>query len=236
MLTDQRVSTLPIPEQVRKRQVEVVKENLGAFAASPTDLGRTSVVVHTIKTNAAKPFRHKLRPIPCAQSQYLEQEVEKLLSIEAISEDDPGACPYASRTVTTPKKNGSVRMCVDYGDINAQTEKDAYPLPHIDQVWPVLAKARYFVSLDLLMGYHHVEVELKDRFKKNFVTHRGLYIYNVMPFGLCNAPATFQRLMDKIFGTLIGCGVLVYFDYVLVYAKTLEELLYQFFPNSEVVG
>ena len=64
VLTDLRVSTLPIPKQVRKRLVEVVKENLGAFAASPTDLGRTSVVVHTIKTNAAKPFRHKLRPIP----------------------------------------------------------------------------------------------------------------------------------------------------------------------------
>ena len=75
-LPDLRVSTLPIPEQVRKRLVEVVKKNLGEFAASPTDLGRTSVVVHTIKTNAAKPFRHKLRPIPFAQRQYLEQEVE----------------------------------------------------------------------------------------------------------------------------------------------------------------
>ena len=73
MLADLRVSTLQIPEQVRKRLVEVLKENFDAFAASPTDFGRTSVVVHTINTTAAKPFRHKLRPIPFAQRHYLEQ-------------------------------------------------------------------------------------------------------------------------------------------------------------------
>ena len=212
-------------EQVRKQLVEVVKINLVAFAASQTDLGRTSVVVHTIQTNAANPLRHKLQPIPFAQRQYLEQEVEKLLTIGAISEADPGACPYASWIVTTPKTDGSIRMCVDYRDINAQTEKNAYPLPPLDQIWPVLSKARYFASLDLFMGYHQVEVDKKDMFKLVFVTHRGLYIYNVMPFGLCNAPATFQRLMEKILGTLIGCGVLVYLDDVLIYAETPEELL-----------
>ena len=120
------MSTLPIPEQVRKQQVEVVKENLDAFASSPTDLGRTSVVVHTIKTGAAKPFRQTMRTIPFARRQYLEQEVEKLLTIGATSQADPGACSFASRTVTTPKKDGSVRMCVNYCDNNAQTEKDAY--------------------------------------------------------------------------------------------------------------
>ena len=203
--------------------MEVIKENLGSFAASPIDLGRTSVVLHTIKTNAAKQFRHKLRPIPFAQRQYLEQEVEKLLSIGAISKADSGACPYASRTVTTPKKDGSVRMCVDHRDINAQTEKDAYSLPHNDQIWPVLAKARYFASLELLIGYHQVEVEPKYRFKAAFVTHRGLYIYNGM--ALCNAPANFQRLIEKIIGTLIGCGVLVHLDDVLISAETWEKLL-----------
>ena len=107
--------------------MEVDKENLNAIAASPTDLGRTSVVVNTIKTGNAKPFRHKLRPVPFAIRQYLEQEVEKLLAIGAVSEADSGACPYASRTVTTPKKDGTIRLCVDYRDINAQTEKDAFP-------------------------------------------------------------------------------------------------------------
>ena len=75
------------------------------------------------------------------------------------------------------------------------------------------------------MGYHQVEVDTKDRFKTAFVTHKGVYIYNVMPFGLCNAPATFQRLMEKILGTIIRYKVLVYFDDVLMYAKTSEKLL-----------
>ena len=191
-LADLRVAILPIPEQVRKRLVEVVKENLNAFAASLTDLGHTSVVVHTIKTGNAKPFRHKLRPVPFAIRQYLQQEVEILLAIGAIWEADLGAFPYACRTVTTPKKDGTIRLCVDYQDINAQTEKDAYPLPRIDQVCPTLSRSRYFASLDLLMGYHQVEINSKDRFKTAFLTHRGLYINNVMLFGLCNAPATFQ--------------------------------------------
>ena len=208
-----------------KRLVEVVKDNLGAFAASNTDYGRTSVVMHTIKTGEAQPFRHKLRPIPFARRQFLEQEVEKLLAIGAISVADPGACPYASRTVIAPKKDGSLRMCVDYRDVNAQSEKDAFPLPRIDQVWPLLSKAKYFASLDLLMGYHQVVMDPKDRAKTAFLTHRGLFVYNVMPFGLCNAPATFQRLMEKILGTLVSNGVLVYLDDILIYAETPEQLL-----------
>ena len=225
MLAELRVSCLPINEGTKRRLIEVVKKNLDAFAATPTDLGRTSVVVHTIKTGEAKPFRHKLRPIPFARRQFLEQEVEKLLAIGAISPADPGACPYASRTVIAPKKDGTLRMCVDYRDVNAQTEKDSYPLPRIDQVWPTLANARYFASLDLLMGYHQVEVDPKDRVKTAFLTHRGLYVYNVMPFGLCNAPATFQRLMEKVLGHHIGVGVLVYLDDVLIYAETPEQLI-----------
>ena len=84
--------------------MEVVRENLDAFAASPSDLGHTSVVIHTMKTGEARPFRHKLRPIPFARRQYLEQDVERLMTIGAISPADPGACPYASRTVVTPTK------------------------------------------------------------------------------------------------------------------------------------
>ena len=151
--------------------------------------------------------------------------MERLLAIGAISPADPGACPYASRTVLATKKDGSLRMCVDYRDLNAQTEKDAYPLPRIDGVWPTLSKAKYFASLDLLMGYHQVTMAEKDRYKTAFLTHRGLFVYNVMPFGLCNAPATFQRLMEKILGPLVGNGVLVYLDDVLLYAEDATRLL-----------
>ena len=116
-------------------------------------------------------------------------------------------------------------MCVDYCDFNAQTEKDAFPLIRIDTVWPALTKAKYFASLDLLMGYHQVGVSEQDRVKTAFLTHRGLYVYNVMPFGLCNAPATFQRLMEKVLGQLVGSGVLIYLDDVLLYADDPENLI-----------
>ena len=116
-------------------------------------------------------------------------------------------------------------MCVDYRELNAQTEKDCYPLPRIDDVWPSLARAKFFSALDLLMGYHEVEVAPEDRHKTAFVTHKGLFIYNVMPFGLCNAPATFQRLMERVLGDLVGTKVLVYLDDVLIFAESPEELL-----------
>ena len=89
-------------------------------------------------------------------------------------------------------------MCVNYRDMNAQPEKDAFPLPRIDQVWPILSGAKYFASLDLLIGYHQVDLDPLDRAKTAFLTHRGLYIYNVMSFGLCIAPATFQRFMQRV--------------------------------------
>ena len=187
MLAELGVSGRPVSEELRRRLLEVVRENIDAFAATPTDLGKTAMVIHTITTGDAKPFKHRLRPIPFARCKHLEQEVERLLEVGAIFPADPGACPYASRTVFSPKKDGTLSMCIDYRDLNAQTEKDAFPLPRIDQVWPLLAKAKYFASLDLLIGYHQVEVSEQDRFKTAFLMHRGLYVYNVMPFGLCNA-------------------------------------------------
>ena len=224
-MADLKIATLPISEQLRRRLIMVVREILDAFAAPPTDLGRTSVVIHTIKTGKTRPFRHKLRAISFARRQYLEQKVKRLMSVGAISPADSGACPYASRTVATPKKNDSMRICIDYRDINAQTEMDSFPLPLIDQVWPTLSCARYFASLDFLTGFHQVEVDSRDRAKTAFLTHRGLDVNNVMPFGLCNAPATFQRCMERVLVSLIGLGVLVYIDDVLIYAKTPEQLI-----------
>ena len=97
VLGDLKVATLPISEDMRKKLVQVVSDSLDAFAASATDLGRTLVVVHRIKTaGEAKPVRHKLRAIPYARRQFLEQEVEKLLAINAVAPANPGVCPYAS--------------------------------------------------------------------------------------------------------------------------------------------
>ena len=95
VLSDLKIAALPIPHELRKRLIEVDRENLDTCTAFPTDLGRTSVVFHTIKTGEARPFRHKPGAIPFARRQYLEQDVERIMSVGAISPADPGACPYA---------------------------------------------------------------------------------------------------------------------------------------------
>lgn len=112
VLTDFRIAALTVPEEIKKKLIKVVTECLDAFAASNTDLGRTLLITHTIKTGDAEPFRHKLRPIPFAKRQFMEQELKRLLSIGAISRAEPGNCQYGSRTVLVPKKNDSNRTCV----------------------------------------------------------------------------------------------------------------------------
>ena len=224
VLHDLKVAELALPESEKRRVVDLVRKRLDAFAASPTDVGRTHLVTHKIDIGNNLPFKERVRPVPHSWREFMDQELDKLLAIGAISEADPGECPFASRCVVVRKKDGTFRLCVDYRRLNAITVKDSYPLPRIDEILSSLGKARYFASLDLLMGYHEVEVEPRDRAKTAFVTHRGLFVFNVMPFGLTNAPATFQRLMNNLFRSRLGIDVLVYLDDILVYAVELEQL------------
>jgi Reverse transcriptase (RNA-dependent DNA polymerase) len=102
------------------------------------------------------------------------------------------ASPWASPIVLVPKKNGKQRICIDYRKLNQVTEKDVYPLPVIDDILESFKGAKWFSSLDLASGYWQVAVKEEDRKKTAFITKSGLYEFNVMPFELCNAPATFQ--------------------------------------------
>lgn len=122
------------------------------------------------------------------------------------------------------KKDGSFRFCVDYRRLNDATIKDAFPLPRIDETWDHLSGARWFSTLDLSSGYWQVEVDSKDRPKAAFITEKGLYQFKVMPFGLCNAPATFERLMETVLCGLEWETSLIYLDDIIVFSKTFDEM------------
>lgn len=99
------------------------------------------------------------------------------------------------------KKDGALRLCVDYRQLNRKTRRDAFPLPRNEEFLDALSDARWFSTLDLASGYNQVPVEKKDKCKTAFCTPFGLFEFNRMPFGLCNAPSTFQRLMERMFGS-----------------------------------
>ena len=137
----------------------------------------------------------------------------------------PSSSPWASPIVVVQKKDGSYRFCVDYHKINTITRKDAYPLPRIDDTIEALSGSQWFSTLDLLWGYWQVEMSEEDRAKTAFSTHEGLYEFKVMPFGLCNAPTTFQQLMDLVLSGIQWSSCLVYIDDIVVVGKTVQNHL-----------
>ena len=192
------------------------------FAASESDLGRTGNLKHEIHTGDAAPVRQAVRRMPPQRRQEVQELLSRMLKDDVIQ---PSSSPWAAPIVLVRKKNGNFRFCVDYRRLNEVTRKDAYPLPRIDDTLDTLAGSKLFTTLDLLSGYWQVEVAEADRAKTAFCTTEGLYEFTVMPFGLCNAPATFQRLMDLVLRGLQWSQCLVYIDDVIIPGRCFEDHL-----------
>ena len=155
-----------------------------------------------------------------------DQELQKQLQeLQAAGFIEPATSEYGSGLLFVPKANGKLRLCVDYRPLNAITVVDQYPLPRIEElIDQVGSTAKFFSKLDLHSGFHQIRLKSEDVHKTAFKTKYGTFQYRVMPFGLCNAPATFQRTMDLVFGSLrqfVG----VYMDDVLVFSNTLDDHL-----------
>jgi hypothetical protein len=121
------------------------------------------------------------------------------------------------------KKDGSARLCVDFRPLNKLTTKDSYPLPRISDILDRVGNAQFYTLLDLHSAYHQIPVAVEDREKTAMVTPDGLYQFNVLPFGLCNAPATFQRLIDVVLGDLKWSIAIAYLDDVILLGDTFEQ-------------
>ena len=127
--------------------------------------------------------------------------------------------------VLVPKKDGTHRFCIDYRKLNSISKKDVYPLPRIDDILDTLGGMKFFSSVDLAAGYWQIGMDAESAAKSAFITHQGLHEFVWMPFGMCNAPATFQTLMEKVLSGLIWKTCFVYIDDVLVCSNTFAEHL-----------
>ncbi|GFY18854.1 retrovirus-related Pol polyprotein from transposon 412 [Trichonephila clavipes] len=209
------------PEQKSSAE-RLFQEFEDVFSRNSSDIGHTTVTQHRIDTADHPPIKQHPRRLPFAK----QEEVGTLL--REMQENDiiePSSSPWASPIVLVRKKDGSTRFCVDYRKLNDVTKKDSYPLPRIDDTLDTLSGHKWFSTLDLKSGYWQVEIHPEDREKTAFTSGQGLWQFKVMPFGLCNAPATFERLMETVLKGLTFEACLIYLDDVIIGGRTFEEHL-----------
>ena len=191
------------------------------FSRGPLDLGRTDLVKHSIKLEDENPFKLPYRRIPPGMYDEVRQHITEMLQAGVIRESDSN---YSSNVVLVRKTDGSLRFCIDMRVLNSKTRKDCYMLPRFDDVIDSLSGAKFFSKLDHRSGYWQVELEEEDKHKTDFLV--GIFRFyecNRMCFGLTNAPATFQRLMEKCMGELHLKECLIFLDDILIFSKTFEE-------------
>ncbi|GBG63373.1 hypothetical protein CBR_g37731 [Chara braunii] len=151
-----------------------------------------------------------------------KHQLEELLRLGFIK---PSNSPWGAPILFARKADGTLRLCIDYRGLNRYMVKNNYPMPRSDELFDRLAGKRFFTKIDLRSGYHQIRVAAADQPKTAFRSRFGHYEFTVMSFGLTNAPGTFQRAMNDIFGDILEQYVLVYLDDILVYSRTLEEHL-----------
>ena len=216
----------PLPENLSPLQQqqlnELFKEYQDVFSQGDEDLGNTPLLEHGIETHGPSLRQPYRRQNPAVRREEMAQ-VQQMLSSNVIR---PSNSPWASPVVMVRKKDGSLRFCVDFRQLNAATVKDAHPLPRIDDLLDALHGAKWFSTLDLKSGYWQVPIAEQDKEKTAFRTSSGqLFEFNQVPFGLCNAPATFSRLMDRVLAGLHWETCLFYLNDIIVFSSTWEEHL-----------
>ena len=211
-----------LPSEDQRPARELLQKYSTVFSTHDGDLGCTDLISHEIPLLDDAPVRQRYRRIPPSEYEEAKNHINQLLESRVIRES---SSPFASPIVLVRKKDGSLRMCVDYRQLNARTRRDAFPLPRIEESLDSLAGARWFSAMDLASGYNQVPVAEKDRAKTAFCTPFGLFEWNRMPFGLCNAPGTFQRLMERLFGDQQCQTLLLYLDDIIIFSSTVAQHL-----------
>ena len=212
-----------LSSEMKTRLIEFLKENLDVFAWSHEDMPSISpkIIQHKLNMDPErKPVQQRRRAFAPERDQAITEEVTKLLTLGFIRE--VYYPDWLANVILVKKANGKWRMCLDFMDLNKACLKDSFPLPRIDQLVDSTAEHKFLTFMDAFSGYNQIKMDEEDQEKTAFITSQGFYCYKVMPFGLKNAGATYQRLVNKMFNKQIGRNMEVYMDDMLV--KSKEEL------------
>ncbi|XP_077388164.1 retrovirus-related Pol polyprotein from transposon 412 [Festucalex cinctus] len=210
----------PVPEEWKNRLRQKLVKKHNVFSLNEWDVGLAKGVDHKIRLNDSTPFRERSRRLAPADIDDVRRHLQQLLEAGIVKES---RSPYASPIVVVRKKNGSIRICIDYRTLNSRTIPDQYTVPRIDDVLDCLSGSKWFSVLDLRSGYYQIAMSEEDKEKTAFICPLGFYQFERMPQGITGAPATFQRLMEKAVGDMHLLQVIVYLDDIIVFGKTLEE-------------
>ncbi len=189
----------------------------GLFSSEAVPFGKTHLFEHAIEVECSQPIAQRFRPTSPAEREIVRTELNKMLETRAVR---PSKSPWASPIVLVPKKDGTTRFCIDYRRLNSVTRKNSFPLPRISDVLESFSGKKYFSTLDAASGYWQIPIKEEDIPKTAFTCTEGLFEFLVMPFGLCNAPATYQAAMNELFADLIGRSVYVYIDDIIIASET----------------
>ena len=216
------IEGLDISDTNKKALRAVILSYRDVFSMDDSDLGFCDTMKHVIDTGTSAPIKQKYRRL---NPPVKDKVNEELIRMEKQGVIERSISPWCSPLVPVRKKDGRIRICIDFRKLNAVTKFNSYPLPNIEDNLCQFSGARYFSTLDLLSGYHQVALEESSKEKTAFATERGLFQFKVMPQGACGSPATFQNLMNIVLEGISSSRALAYLDDVLVVGTTFGEHL-----------
>ena len=202
---------------------ELVLAYHDVFALESNELGCTSAIEHEIRIENSKPFKERFRHIPPS---LLEEVRASLRDMMEVGEIRPSQSPWCNTVVLVWKKDGTLCFCVNFRHLNMWMKKHSYPLPHIQEALESMAGLAHISSMDFKLGFWQIKMAPESQQYTAFtVGNLGFYEFTRMPFGLCNAPAMFQCLMQNTLGELNLTYCIIYLDNIIVFGRTEEEHL-----------
>lgn len=204
----------------KDRLCQLLNKNRSCFAFNLGELGCTNEGEMNIQLTDDRPVVYRPYRLSYDERQTVREMIDEMLKAGIIRESNS---QFASPIIIVKKKTGDKRLCVDFRALNRKTIKEHYPLPRIDDQLDNLAGYKYFTTLDLASGYYQVPIAETSKHKTAFVTPEGQYEFNRMPFGLANAPAVFQRIVNKVLGKSRFGTAMAYMDDIIIPSKTVKE-------------